>query len=303
MHSIKVGDFSIRHTIESAQPITFFGDEKGDGSGVAYPLGSSLIEVEQRGDSVAYGAYGPIGRRELAVEITRRFGLRDDMKRIYASIGTDAFMRSAIRNYGGMRITRNDPWETALCFVISQFNNIKRIRGIVKRLMAAYGREHAFSAGSVNLSFREFPTAESIANRSADELMLHGAGFRARYIRSVAREWSDGRGFGKLGGMRYADAKEELMKLDGVGDKVADCILLFGYGRLEAFPTDTWIKRIVEHVYFGGRKQSIRAIHEFADERWGGYAGYAQQYLFHSGRLMKTGKRRAAPRIVAAASV
>ncbi|MDE1854755.1 MAG: DNA-3-methyladenine glycosylase 2 family protein [Candidatus Micrarchaeota archaeon] len=284
MQSMRVGDFDITHTIESAQPLTFIGDERPDRKGITYTCGDSFVEVDQRGKRLAYRAYGSLGRARLSREIIARFGLGDDMGDVYRRIGTDAFMKKAVSRYRGMRITRNEPWETALCFVISQFNSVKRIRGIVKRLIAAYGREHTFSAGSVRLSFRSFPSPESIAERSTGDLMAHGAGFRARYMRAVAREWSEQRGFSKLRDKDYAEAKEELMSLEGVGDKVADCILLFGYGRLEAFPIDTWIKRVVERVYFRGRKQSIRKIHEFADERWGAYAGYAQQYMFHFAR-------------------
>jgi N-glycosylase/DNA lyase len=284
MHSMRVADFDLAHTVESGQPLTFFGDERGDRKGVAYTFGNSLVEVEQEGSTLSYRAYGGLDAARLKAEVESRFGLGDDMRRIYEGIGTDAFMRAAIRKYRGMRITRNGPWETALCFVISQFNNVKRIRGIVKRLIAVYGREHSFSAGGVKLRFRSFPTADAIAGSSLGDLMRHGAGFRARYIKALAREWCEEPGLEGLGKRDYAEAKEELMALDGVGDKVADCILLFGYGKLEAFPIDTWIKRVVESRYFGGKKQGIAAIHEFAWERWGKYAGYAQQYLFHFAR-------------------
>ncbi len=281
---MRVGEFDIAHTVESAQPLTFFGDERNDRKGITYAYKNSVIEVAQNGGSVEYRAYGPLDADTLRKEVRARFGLDDNMRAIYRSIGTDAFMKSAIKKYRGMRITRNDPWETTLCFVISQFNNVKRIRGIVQRLIAAYGEEHVFSAGDVKLTFRSFPTAEEISKRSVSDLMSHGAGFRAKYIKSVAREWSSENAFGKLGKKEYAKAKEELMVLDGVGDKVADCILLFGYGKLEAFPIDTWIQRIVERTYFNGRKQNVKRIHEFAEERWGAYAGYAQQYLFHFAR-------------------
>ncbi|MDE1873713.1 MAG: hypothetical protein KGI04_01165 [Candidatus Micrarchaeota archaeon] len=284
MQRVRVADFDITHTIESGQPLTFFGDERKDGKGIAYAHGGSMIEVEQRGGALRYRAYGKIGAGALRKEVASRFGLADSMREVYGGIATDAFMRKAIARYRGMRITRNDPWEATLCFVISQFNNVKRIRGIVKRLISSYGEEHAFSAGGARLSFRSFPTPESLAEISTEDLMRHGAGFRARYIRAVARECSGAFDLSKLERMGYADAKEELMTLDGVGDKVADCILLFGYGRLESFPIDTWIKRVVERAYFNGRSQSTRRLHEFAEERWGAYAGYAQQYLFHFAR-------------------
>jgi len=88
----------------------------------------------------------------------------------------------------------------------------------------------------------------------------------------------------RLRGKGYDSIKESLMEIDGVGDKVADCIALMGYGKLEAFPIDTWVKRMLESIYFGKERRSIAALHEFADERWGKLAGYAQQYLFHYSR-------------------
>lgn len=289
MHQMNAGEFDITHTIESAQPLTFFGDERSDGRGVAYVCGNSLVEVEQRGRKLFYNAYGGMNGARLRREVTTRFGLKCDIGKIYKSISTDAFMREAVRKYRGMRITKNDPWEATLCYVISQFNNVGRIRGIVKRLISSYGSEHTVSFGGVRLSFRSFPRPEALASRSVKELMAHGAGFRAKYIKAVAQECGESRALSRLGDKDYQSAKEELMELQGVGDKVADCILLFGYGRLEAFPIDTWIKRTVERTYFKGRKQSIRSIHEFAEERWGAYAGYAQQYLFHNARLGKNG--------------
>jgi N-glycosylase/DNA lyase len=114
--------------------------------------------------------------------------------------------------------------------------------------------------------------------------MSHGAGFRAKYIRSVAQACSESFDLDRLYRKGYEEAKEQLMELDGIGDKVADCILLFGYGKLAAFPIDVWIKRVVEHDYFRGRRKSVKEIHRFAEERWDGYAGYAQQYLYHSAR-------------------
>jgi N-glycosylase/DNA lyase len=284
MHEIGVADFDIKHTIESAQPLTFFGDERVDGKGIAYTYRDNLVKVEQNGGRLAYEAYGDLNAAALKREIITRFRLRDNMHEIYEHISTDAFLRKAIQNYKGMRVTKNDPWETTLCFVISQFNNVKRIRGIVKRLIVAYGEEHTVSFGNVKLNFRSFPTPDVLAQRSVKELMTHGAGFRANYIKAIAQECSDSFDLDKLNNKNYTEAKEELMTLHGIGDKVADCILLFGYGKLEAFPVDTWIKRIVEHVYFKGREKNVKQIHEFAEGKWNKNAGYAQQYLYHFAR-------------------
>lgn len=291
MRNIIVSDFDLAHTVQSAQPLAFFGDQSGDGNGVTYACNGSLVEARQAGGRLEYSAYGDISGKDLDREIATRFRLEDDMRSIYAAIDTDVFMRRATRRYRGMHVTKNEPWETALCFVISQFNNVKRIRGIVKRLVAEYGEEHTFGSGGVRLSFRSFPRPEALAKASVRDLMAHGAGFRARYIKALAEECSGSADLGSLESRGYEGAKETLMELDGVGDKVADCILLFGYGMLNAFPIDTWVQRAMERTYFGGRRQGARRLHEFAAERWGAYAGYAQQYIFWAFR--NTGSERA----------
>ncbi|MGA3020540.1 MAG: DNA glycosylase [Candidatus Micrarchaeales archaeon] len=284
MHRLRAGRFDIRHTVDSAQPLTFFGDMRNDRRGVAYTYKDTLIEVEQKGSTVAYSSYGDLSGAEIRKEVLSRFRLDDDIADIYKRIGTDLFIRRAIRKYSGMRVTKNEPWETTLCFLISQFNNVKRIRGIVRNLILAYGEERSFSTDTMVLKFRTFPKPERIARLSVKELMSHGAGFRARYIKSVAQACSESFDLDRLYRKGYEEAKEQLMEMDGIGDKVADCILLFGYGKLGAFPIDVWIKRVVERNYFRGRKKSVKEIHSFAEERWNGYAGYAQQYLYHSAR-------------------
>ncbi|MDE1856045.1 MAG: DNA-3-methyladenine glycosylase 2, partial [Candidatus Micrarchaeota archaeon] len=213
-------------------------------------------------------------------EVIERFGLRDDMKRIYDRIGTDKFIAESIAKYPGMRITKNLPWETTVCFIVSQFNNVKRIRGIVGKLVENYGEVHE--------GFNSFPTPQALAQVPIKEMMAKcGTGFRAKYIIGSAKMCLESLDLDSLQRKSYDSAKESLLELPGIGDKVADCILLMGYKKLNAFPIDTWIKRVVERVYFNGKKQSVRKIHDFADERWGNYAGYAQQYLFHHGRISK----------------
>lgn len=290
MRSIAVSDFDLAHTVQSAQPLAFFGDQSTDGKGVTYACGGGMVEARQEGGRLEFASYGGMRGSALEQEVRRRFGLDDDIKDIYGKIGTDPFMRNAIRRYRGLRITRNEPWETALCFVISQFNNVKRIRGIVKGLMASYGSRHTLQYKGLDFSFSSFPEPDAIAARSTRDLMRHGAGFRAKYIKALAEECSGSFDLMSIGRRSYGKAKAELMELDGVGDKVADCILLFGYGRHEAFPIDTWVQRALERTYFKGRKQGIGRLHEFAEERWGAHSGYAQQYIFWASRSNGNGR-------------
>ncbi|MEM0149778.1 MAG: hypothetical protein QXW10_02690, partial [Candidatus Micrarchaeaceae archaeon] len=187
--------------------------------------------------------------------------------------------------YYGMRLTLNDPWETALCFVISQNNNVKRIRGIVLNIIRKFG--HPIKDDNDSIVARSFPTSADIASASIEDIRACGAGFRARYIKNAAEFFASNASAKGLARKDYATLKEALMEIDGVGDKVSDCIALMGFGKLEAFPIDTWSKRVLEKVYFHGKAQKVEKLHDFAYGRWGKYAGYAQQYLFWHGRQSK----------------
>ncbi len=216
-------------------------------------------------------------------EVTRRFRLGDNMQRMYKRIATDQFMEKSIADYRGMRLTLNDPWETTLCFIISQFNNVKRIRLITKSIVERFGAPIRDDYGAVVA--RAFPGSRDLMRATDKELMALGAGFRAKYIREAAEYCTNNLSLAKLSGKPYPALKEELMRISGVGSKVADCIALFGYGRTEAFPVDVWMQRAMERLYFKGKKTSPRAVREFAEERWGAYAGMAQQYIYHAARM------------------
>lgn len=182
---------------------------------------------------------------------------KDDLEKIYGEIDTDATMRNAIRKYRGLRITKSGPWETIVCFICSINNNIPRIRKMVQSLMVE---------GEVMP-----PEVMFAADLSQKRL-----GYREKYLKATA-EMAMGYDLRRIGRMNYGNAKEALIEFEGVGEKVADCVLLFGYGFLEAFPVDVWIAREMGRSY-GVRGE--RAIREFAKRKWGKYAGYAQQYLY-----------------------
>ncbi|MEW6329265.1 MAG: DNA glycosylase [Candidatus Micrarchaeota archaeon] len=182
----------------------------------------------------------------------------DDLSAIYRMISTDAVMGRALEKYRGLRLTRSDPWETLVCFICSINSNIPRIRKNVQSLMRD----------------GEILSPEEMARGDLSACRL---GYRCEYLQETARLVSSSFDLEKIGRMDYEDAREALMELPGVGPKVAECVLLFGYGFLEAFPVDVWIARAMEKYY---RRKTQKEIREFARERWGEYAGYAQQYLF-----------------------
>ncbi|MCL4381882.1 8-oxoguanine DNA glycosylase [Candidatus Marsarchaeota archaeon] len=272
--------FNLKHTFESAQPLAFYADYNEVANSLTYPSGGHVINIRRVKESDSL--FVTSNNMDYAVkEVRERFRLDDRMNFIYKQINTDNFMDSAIKNFRGLRLTLNDPWEATLVFILSQFNNVKRIRKTTKSMIEKYGER---ISGEYDNKIKDFPESERIADASEKDLVKCGAGFRAKYIRDAAEFCTYNINLESLKGKKYDEIKETLLEIKGVGDKVADCIALMGFGKLEAFPIDRWVKRTMERVYFKGKETSIKKIAEFASERWGDYAGYAQQYIFWNGR-------------------
>ena len=278
---------NMKASIESGQPLTFHSVYKSDNgiARVSYVTEKGAIELrydESRPVSTLnYRYHGNYTKASASREVRERFRLDQDMAPIYERMGTDRHLSGAISSLHGMRVTKNDPWETTLCFVISQYNNIKRIKGIVRTMVEQYGE--VLETGETLT--RLFPSPEAISRASEESLGKCGLGFRAKYVAGVAKACSEGLDLEELHRLDYTEAKSQLMNLEGIGEKVADCILLMGYGKLNAFPVDVWIKRSMQKLYFNNNDVSSRQIREFASRQWGEYAGYAQQYLFHNARI------------------
>lgn len=190
-----------------------------------------------------------------------------DLKRDYGAIidsFTDETLIKAAKIGGGIRIFKQEPFEALISFIISQNNNIPRIKKIIAALCELYGEEKD--------GYFLFPTAEKIIEGGVEGLAPIRAGFRAKYIIDAAEKTLSGEIDEKIiGNLPYDDAREKLKTIKGVGDKVANCVLLFGYGMTEAFPIDVWVKKIIAKYY--GDSFDARAF--------GKSAGIAQQYLFH----------------------
>lgn len=197
------------------------------------------------------------------------FDLERDYEGILDSFD-DEHLKKALREFYGIRILKQNEWEALCSFIISQNNNIPRIKGIIERLCMTFGekiKEEEYS----------FPSYEKIAELNEEDLAPLRAGFRNKYIIDAARKLKSGEvDIERVKALPLDEAREELMKIKGVGKKVADCTLLYGFGRMEAFPVDVWVKRIVEELYPDGLPQCIK-----------GNEGIAQQYLFHWRRNSK----------------
>ena len=194
------------------------------------------------------------------------FDLQLDYSDVRNGFGADARMIDPMNFGKGIRILKQEPWEALITFIISQCNNIPRIRGIVEKMCTLFGDEISFG----DIKRFSFPNASRLAQCTIDDLAPLRAGYRAKYILSAAKRVASGEvNLQDIAKLPTMQARKELLAFEGVGNKVADCTLLFGMGKLDAFPVDVWMKR---------------ALSEFFDNEipdFGDYAGIAQQYIFH----------------------
>lgn len=196
----------------------------------------------------------------------------------------DDILKKAIDFAPGIRILNQEPWECLISFIISQNNRIPMIKQVIRNISEKYGT----ALGDYFL----FPTLEEIEKADEEELMSCKTGFRAKYIIDAIKNVESGNvDFEKLGEVSTHEVREKLMEIKGVGEKVSDCVMLFSMGRKETFPTDVWVKRVMEYFYFDGADTKIKDIHSFAEGKFGEYAGFAQQYLFHYARMLKIGAK------------
>lgn len=203
------------------------------------------------------------------------FSLTTDYNKICNDLmAVDDKLAPCIDFGGGIRILKQDVWETIVSFIISANNNIPRIKKIVEGLCKLFGEE-IHQDGEV---FYAFPKPERLALATVEDLAPLKAGYRDKYIIDAANKVASGEVMlDHLSDLSDEDLKRELMKINGVGGKVADCIMLFSLGRFSIFPVDVWIRRIITEVYGVEDKQ----IQQYVKEKYGDLAGYAQQYLYY----------------------
>ena len=213
--------------------------------------------------------------------LSHYFRLDDDLHAIHGSLIQDRRLAEAVQHNPGLRLLRQEPWECLIAFICSQNSNIPRISGTMERLALNFGR--AMTLGKVTL--HTFPSSDILAEAGEPRLRALGLGYRAGYVARTAQIVAGGGiDLESLCEEPYERAKEALLALPGVGEKVADCVLLFSLEKLEAFPIDRWVQRALEDWYMEGRRVPHRELNAWAREQFGPHAGYAQQYLFYRRR-------------------
>jgi N-glycosylase/DNA lyase len=281
---LPVRDYDLAATLDSGQ--VFRWRQKGNSwIGV---VGKNFVRLTQTYEGIFAETALPQNNWNLLREFLQT---EIDFASVLTTFPNDEPMKKAVAACHGLRILRQDPWECLASFILSSTKQIVQIREIVSLLcerfgeqMNCYGVEPAArpdSATGRTLQFA-FPSPVKIAAASESELRACKMGFRAPGLLNAARQITDGKfDLENLRTLSYPEARAELMKLHGVGGKIADCVLLFAYGFDSAFPVDVWIERALQRLYFPRRRASEPRLRHFAATHFGPHAGYAQQYLFH----------------------
>ncbi len=253
-----VGEFSLKDTLDCGQ--CFRWDEQADGSFVGV-VGKSVKRISQDGETLTFHN---TTKAEFENFWFDYFNFDLNYTAVREFLSADDVMKTASTLCKGIQILKQDPWETVCSFIISQNNNIPRIKGIISRMSETFGEK-------IENGHYTFPSYEIIANQTVETLAPLRSGFRAKYILDAAKKINSGEvSLERIKNADFDSAKAELMSILGIGNKVADCALLYGFHRLEAFPEDVWIKRAMALLYPNGLPKEYKE-----------YAGIAQQYLFH----------------------
>jgi len=267
VYHINTRDFNLDFTLSCGQ---VFRWEKNDWwTGV---IKEKPIRAKQEGSLLIIDS--PIDKKFIC----DYFRLGDEMEEIYTSINRDEKIASLIRKFRGLRLVRQDPWECLVSYICSSNNTIRNIKNSIRRMCECFGRE-------IEDGYYSFPSPEALSEIRLCDMERCRLGFRAPRVLNIASMVANHEfDLHGIKDMSCEEGRRELMKIDGVGNKVADCVLLFAFGKLESFPVDTHIEQIMERFYrdkFKGSKSKKREkIAEFARSYFGEYCGYAQEYLY-----------------------
>ena len=290
---ISAPDFDLAKTLDSGQ---LFHWEK-IGHGFVGTISDLPIYVEQRGDvlkvRVGKGELDCLKqsscgaardeRRMVGRTVAHYFALDHPLAEICASFPDDPAMNAARLFCRGLRIIRQAKWECLATFICSSMKQVAHIRQISMALRRRFGDRRKVSD---HVAYT-FPPAQRIARATENDLRECALGYRAKNLLATARLVSSGEcDLGSWSTLSDPDLREKFCSLPGVGAKIANCVMLFAYERLRAFPIDVWIERVLKQQYFPRKKITEPRLREFSETYFGEHGGYAQQYLFHHARMV-----------------
>ncbi len=270
-------DFNSTHIFECGQ--CFRWNRVADGSYIGV-IKNSVLEVREENGKIIFMG---VSDRDIKDVVWEYFNLDVDYSKIKSDLSNiDAFLKNSITYGDGIRILKQDIFETIISFIISANNNIPRIKKIIENISKEYGKKIEYNGKEYYL----FPTVEELSKASVEDFRRLGLGFRDQRVynttKMILERKFDIKSLSELNDSSVI--RQKLLELDGVGPKVADCILLFGFNRYEVFPIDVWVRRVMNNLYIKNEEESKVSrvqIEKLAVDKYGKLAGLAQQYLFY----------------------
>ena len=251
-----------------------------------------LFDVKQSGDYLDFNFTGDISKKEAISSLTHVYDLDFDLDKFYKYLSDHEELKEMSEFCQGLRLfLANDPFECIISSICSANNSIKRWTKSISDMKEKWGNNYfedyyTFPDKEIIQDLYEDEDEESLfeSKPCGNNLKSCGVGYRAPYMKKASQMFTLEMDLSQISEMDYEEAFETILKVPGVGPKVADCILLYGFNFKEAFPSDVWIKRIVSHLYFDDKDISVSKVRDFGMEEFGDYAGYVQLYLFHYAR-------------------
>lgn len=284
-------DFKLSHILENGQCFRWDRIEEQNDSAFIGVVSNNVFKIsEKEKEILGNDKLEVIKLTDIYIETTMEetaakkfleeyFNLSEnyeDIKKKYSE--NYESLKKATEFAYGLRILKQDEFETIISFIISANNNIKRIKKIINNISMKCGKKIEFEGKE----YYGFPSIEELRKLKEEDFKSLGAGFRAKYLESTVNKiYSDNleKYIEKLNNLSNKELEKELLNLKGVGPKVANCIMLFGFNRIDSFPIDVWVKRVMQEEFFGGEEVSNKKIEEFANTLY--KKGLAQQYLFY----------------------
>lgn len=265
-----LNQINLDNTINSGQ-VFLWKKQEGFWYGIN---GQDVLRIDKSGQIKSY--------QNKKIDFLRK---KDNIEKIIQSISKDKVTRTAVRKYSGLRLLRQDPFQCFISFIVSSNSNIQKIKSNLEYLSEKFGKKIEFD----RKIFHMFPESKTIANSTIEDINSCGLGYRSKFVLEASKMIESKEiDLEDLKKCKYHKAKKIIQSVPGVGNKVADCILLFSLDKLDAFPLDRWMIRILERYYFDKFKLETKSItekqyqllHEKIINYFGPYAGYAQQFLF-----------------------
>ncbi|SKA80419.1 N-glycosylase/DNA lyase [Clostridium sp. USBA 49] len=276
-----VKNFELNHIFDCGQCFRWHKEENGNYIGVAF---NKVLEIEKKDNDIIIYNTNEDEFNKIWVEY---FDLNRDYGKIKKILSKDPLLKIAVEYGYGIRILKQDPFEIVVSFIISANNRIPMIKKTIENISKNLGNAIDYKGKT----YYTFPSIEELHKASMEDIEACGAGFRAKYIydtvdkiyKSQKYEYNKNYDLDFIKNQEDDICHSMLQNFSGIGPKVADCIMLFSMNKLSAFPVDVWVKRAMQHFYLAP-DVSLKKIREFARNKFGGFSGFAQQYLFYYAR-------------------